>query len=500
MVAKISVGSSLYGAIAYNGEKINEAQGRLLTTNRIYNDGSGTVDIGKAMEGFLTFLPPQMKIEKPVVHISLNPHPEDVLTDIELQNIAREYLEKLGFGNQPYLVFKHEDIDRHHLHIVTVNVDENGKRLNRDFLYRRSDRIRRELEQKYGLHPAERKNQRLDNPLRKVAASAGDVKKQVGNTVKALNGQYRFQTMGEYRALLSLYNMTVEEARGNVRGREYHGLVYSVTDDKGNKVGNPFKSSLFGKSAGYEAVQKKFVRSKSEIKDRKLADMTKRTVLSVLQGTYDKDKFVSQLKEKGIDTVLRYTEEGRIYGATFIDHRTGCVLNGSRMGKELSANALQEHFTLPYAGQPPIPLSIPADVADGHLAPLAVLLHLLGELLTALLGELGEDQADDLAVVLRIDAEVGRLDGLLDLLEQAAVPRLDDERAGVGGRDGADLVDGARLAVILDRDAVEHLRVGAACAHSAQFAAQMFDRALHLVFVNLGVAAHCRCSPVSLFY
>ena len=364
MVAKISVGSSLYGAIAYNGEKINEAQGRLLTTNRIYNDGSGTVDIGKAMEGFLTFLPPQMKIEKPVVHISLNPHPEDVLTDIELQNIAREYLEKLGFGNQPYLVFKHEDIDRHHLHIVTVNVDENGKRLNRDFLYRRSDRIRRELEQKYGLHPAERKNQRLDNPLRKVAASAGDVKKQVGNTVKALNGQYRFQTMGEYRALLSLYNMTVEEARGNVRGREYHGLVYSVTDDKGNKVGNPFKSSLFGKSAGYEAVQKKFVRSKSEIKDRKLADMTKRTVLSVLQGTYDKDKFVSQLKEKGIDTVLRYTEEGRIYGATFIDHRTGCVLNGSRMGKELSANALQEHFTLPYAGQPPIPLSIPVDAVD----------------------------------------------------------------------------------------------------------------------------------------
>ena len=108
MVAKISVGSSLYGAIAYNGEKINEAQGRLLTANRIYNDGSGKVDINKAMEGFSTFLPPQMKVEKPVVHISLNPHPEDVLTDIELQNIARDYLERLGFGNQPYLVFKHE--------------------------------------------------------------------------------------------------------------------------------------------------------------------------------------------------------------------------------------------------------------------------------------------------------------------------------------------------------------------------------------------------------
>ena len=147
MVAKISVGNSLYGALAYNGEKINEAQGRLLTTNRIYNDGSGTVDINKAMEGFHTFLPPQMKVEKPVVHISLNPHPDDM----ELQNIAREYLEKLGFGNQPYLVFKHEDIDRHHLHIVTVRVDENGKCISDKNNYYRSKQITRELEKKYEL-------------------------------------------------------------------------------------------------------------------------------------------------------------------------------------------------------------------------------------------------------------------------------------------------------------------------------------------------------------
>ena len=369
MVAKISVGKSLYGALAYNGEKINEAKGRLLTTNRIYNDGTGTVDIRKAMEGFLACMPEHTRVEKPVLHISLNPHPDDVLTDTELQDIAREYLENLGYGNQPYLVVKHEDIDRHHLHIVTINVDEKGRRLNQDFLFRRSDRIRRELERKYGLHPAERKNQRLDNPLRKVDASASDVKRQVGNIVKALGGQYRFQTMGEYRALLSLYNMTVEEARGNVRGREYNGLVYSVTDDSGNKVGNPFKSSLFGKSVGYDAVQRKFARSKTEIKDRKLADMTKRTVLSVLQGTYDKERFIATLKEKGIDTVLRYTEEGRIYGATFIDHRTGCVLNGSRMGRELSANALQEHFTLPYAGQPPVPLSITTEGQEETQAP-----------------------------------------------------------------------------------------------------------------------------------
>ena len=206
MVAKISVGNSLYGALAYNGEKINKEEGRLLTTNRIYNDGTGTVDIRRAMEDFLALMPVRSKVEKPVVHISLNPHPDDMLTDTELQDIAREYLEKMGFGNQPYLVFKHEDIDRHHMHIVTIRVDENGKCLDSRYNYHRSKAITRDLEEKYNLHKADRKQRQADNPLRKVDASQGNVKKHVANTVKSLCATYRFQSLGEYRTLLSLYN------------------------------------------------------------------------------------------------------------------------------------------------------------------------------------------------------------------------------------------------------------------------------------------------------
>ena len=365
MVARISVGKNLYGALAYNQNKVDEGGAKVLSAHLLRYPEDGRFRPDESMRQFLEWMPNHYRTEKPVIHISLNPHPDDVLTDTELQDIAREYLEKLGYGEQPYMIYKHEDIDRHHVHIVTVNVDETGRRLNQDYLYRRSERIRKELEEKYGLHPAERRNARLDNPLHRVDVSAGDMKKQVGNVVKEVNRKYRFQMMGEYRALLSLYGITVEEVRGSVRGREYNGLVYSVTDESGNKAGNPFKSSLYGKSVGYEAVQRKFSRSRQEIKDRKLAGMTKRTVLAALEKTYHKEKFIADLKAKGIDTVFRYTEDGRIYGATFIDHRTGCVLNGSRMGKELSANALQEHFTLPYAGQPPVQLSVPVeDVED----------------------------------------------------------------------------------------------------------------------------------------
>lgn len=108
MVAKISIGSSLYGALAYNGEKINKEEGRLLATNKIFDNCTGKLDIARAMEDFSRYLSPHIRTEKPVIHISLNPHPNDRLTDTELEGIAREYMEKMGYGSQPYIVFKHE--------------------------------------------------------------------------------------------------------------------------------------------------------------------------------------------------------------------------------------------------------------------------------------------------------------------------------------------------------------------------------------------------------
>lgn len=65
---------------------------------------------------------------KPIIHISLNPHPDDVLSDSQLADIAKEYMDKLGYGNQPYMVYKHEDIARHHIHIVSIRVMIRAKR------------------------------------------------------------------------------------------------------------------------------------------------------------------------------------------------------------------------------------------------------------------------------------------------------------------------------------------------------------------------------------
>ena len=218
MVAKISIGSSLYGALAYNAQKVNADEGKLLATNRVFDGGDGQMDCARLLRDFCNCMPENVRTRNTVIHVSLNPHPDDRLTDMEMANIAQIYMERLGYGNQPYVIVKHEDIDRHHVHIVSVNVDEKGKRIDKDFLFRRSERIRKKLEKEFNLHPAEHKRDKIHEVARKVDIGKGDMKKQIASVLLSLATHYRFQSMGEYRALLSLYNVHVEETRGQGRG------------------------------------------------------------------------------------------------------------------------------------------------------------------------------------------------------------------------------------------------------------------------------------------
>lgn len=296
------------------------------------------------MDDFRRWMPSHFRTEKPVIHISLNPHPDDVLTDEQLTAIGEEYMQKLGYGNQPYMIFKHEDIERKHIHIVSLRVDSNGRKINDSNEYRRSKAITEELEQKYGLHPAEGQKKGEDWQLTPVDSSKGNLKKQINNVVKPLLKMYRFQSVGEFRGLLSLYNIGLEEVKGEVNGHSYHGILYSALDKDGEKTGTPIKSSVLGKPAGMAAIEKQMRQSGTAIKDKKLKERTRRIVSAAMKSPRTESDFRRELSAQGIDLVLRRNEDNRIYGVTFIDHRSRVVLNGSRLGKDFSANVFNEYF------------------------------------------------------------------------------------------------------------------------------------------------------------
>ena len=338
---------SLYGALAYNYEKVAAGTAEILSGNRMISDRLGlpSEDIRLALLSFENYLLANRNTEKPVLHISLSPAPEDRLTDGRLAELAERYMQKMGYGNQPYITYKHTDTHNTHIHIVSVCVDEQGKKISDTYEHRRSMTTCRELEADFGLRNGvdmEKRNPKAE--LRKVDASLGDVRHQVGNTLKAVLESYRFQTFGEYSALLSTLNIEAKQVRGEYNGVSYTGIVYSATDDTGKVVSPPFKSSRFGKRFGNERLEKRMLMNLKALKDGKWTPSIQGDIVRALRQADSRKRFVELLGQNRIDVVFRENERGRIYGVTFIDHNRREVFNGSRMGKEFSANVFNDYF------------------------------------------------------------------------------------------------------------------------------------------------------------
>lgn len=340
----MSSGSSAYGALSYNQEKVDKEKAEVLLTHRMIEPPDGVFNVPLCMRSFEPYLTANRRTEKPVLHISLNPDPKDKLSDRQFSDIAREYLQKMGYGDQPYIVYKHEDIKRKHIHIVTLRVDEEGRKIDHNFEHRKSMDVCRELEQKFGLTPAKKKQNRNELPLTPVNYSKGDVKRQIANVIRPVAQTYHFLSLKEYRALLSLYRIGMDEVHGEVNGKPYRGLVYSALNKKGEKTGIPFNASSFGKSVCYSGLEKRMEKSAAIIKTKGLKERSRTVIASAIKTSRTHSEFEKELAKNGIGVMFRKTKEGRIYGATFIDHEEKAVFNGSRLGKEFSANVFNNAF------------------------------------------------------------------------------------------------------------------------------------------------------------
>lgn len=339
MIAKIGRSNNLFGVLSYNNTKIQQEKGEILLTNKMIETLNGQYSVPQLMKSFEPYLIANQKTEKHTLHISLNPDPGDHVSDQKYKELAEQYMSEMGYGEQPFVVFKHTDIDRSHIHIVSVCVDENGKKISDQFEKMRSMKICRELEKAFELQPAtEKQSQQNEKIFRAIDYKKGNVKSQISSVTRHLPEYYQFQTLGEYNALLSLYNIIIEQIEGELHGKLKRGLLYFPLSDDGKKTGHALKASLFGKTAGLESLQLHFEKCKLNLKNNPAPESLKSLILKTFQSTNNESDFKRNLAQHHIDTVIRRNEKGRIYGVTFIDHHSKTVWNGSRLGKELSAN------------------------------------------------------------------------------------------------------------------------------------------------------------------
>ncbi|MFC0261394.1 relaxase/mobilization nuclease domain-containing protein [Fontibacter flavus] len=351
MVAKITTGKNIRGALHYNENKLEKGEADLLLANGFMDD-SDTVSLHDKLVQFREFTDKNKRTKTNTIHISLNFSLKDGLDHEKLKKIAITYMEGIGFGDQPYLVYQHFDAAHPHIHILTTNIREDGKRIETHNLGKnQSELARKAIEERFRLIKAEdqKKEQAyILQPLSmgKVQYGQSKTKAAISNIVTEVMRTYMFTSLAEFNAALRQFNVTAY--RGELESRMYQkkGLVYSISDGDGNRLGVPIKASSIHSKPTFQNLEKRFEQNKERRKQHKARAV--KTIENILTKpeAKDLDGLKATLSKRGIHAVFRTNDQGRLYGVTFVDNVTRSVFNGSDLGKQLSANALHQRFNI----------------------------------------------------------------------------------------------------------------------------------------------------------
>lgn len=348
MVAKITTPHTILRVLNYNEKKVMKGCAECIHAENFLHD-AGKLNFYDKLERFKGLIVLNSRAKTNMLHISLNFDPSEKFSKEKLVQIAETYMGKIGFAEQPYLVYQHFDAGHPHLHIVTTNIRENGKRIDTYNIGKnQSQKARKEIEIAYGLMRAEGgRNEKNENveaaSVQRVSYGLSETKKSISNVLNVVINQYKFTSLAELNAVLKLYNVIAD--RGSEESRTYknQGLHYRLLDEKGNKVGVPIKaSSIYFKptlqSLKEIFVQNQFSRLSYKSKLKIAIDWT------LSKKTESISEFVFELQKERITAMIRESEQGFIYGITFIDHRNKTVFNGSDIGKMYSAKGIKERI------------------------------------------------------------------------------------------------------------------------------------------------------------
>jgi hypothetical protein len=289
------------------------------------------------------------------VHISLNFDPAEKLDKELLRAISQSYMEQIGFGDQPYLVYQHHDAGHPHVHILTTNITGEGKRIDMNNIGRTlSEKARQNIDREFKLISPESKkltlalaHKQLDetwswNDLRLPRVRYGKTPTKAGiqKVVAYVMNEYKYTSLPEFNAVLRLYNIVADRGEKDSLMYKNGGLVYRVLDELGNKIGTPIKASEFYNKPTLKNLEKKF--SINEELRVPRARHIKLQVDWAIKRNPNLANVINDLHKESISLIARQNAEGRIYGMTYVDLKNHVVFNGSDLGKEYSANAIME--------------------------------------------------------------------------------------------------------------------------------------------------------------
>ncbi|MDB5122418.1 MAG: hypothetical protein JWP94_547 [Mucilaginibacter sp.] len=344
MVAKIKSGKSLIGALNYNENKVKAGKAELIASGG-YAKNYDMLSFYDKLFRLKDLAERNSRTRTNTLHISLNFDLTEKLDTGKLVNIADDYMKRIGFENQPYLIYKHFDAGHPHIHIVSTNIEAGGKRISLHNIGElKSEPARKAIEIDFGLVQASvKKNsqEQIENlKIQPLEYGKTDTKRGITNIVNAVVKSYKFTSLPELNAVLGQYKVMADKGTKESVMFNKGGLHYWALDENGKKTGVPIKASSIYNKPTLKLLEDRF--RFNEYLRKPFKEKLKAKIDKVRFQVISMEMFKNDLKKADVTVIIRQNDDGRIYGISYIDTINKVIFNGSDLGKNYSAAAIFE--------------------------------------------------------------------------------------------------------------------------------------------------------------
>jgi hypothetical protein len=254
---------NIYIAIRYSEKKITAEVATCIYAGNFLQDAY-QLSLAEKHKRFADLISLNQVTQRNTLHMSVNFAPGEEFPDEKMIDLAIEYMDRIGFGSQPYLVYRHFDAAHPHLHLVTTTIRPDGSNIDLSFfVWKKSMPACRAIEEKYGLVRSGHWkciNQVPGQPgaPKKLIYGKQPIMQAFANILKHVIDNYRFRSLQELNTILRLYNIVADPGKTGSKLQENGGLLYQALDDNGKRIGALVKSSSFDFKPGLKYLSKKF--------------------------------------------------------------------------------------------------------------------------------------------------------------------------------------------------------------------------------------------------
>ena len=314
MIVKIlgSASSNFHG-VQYNDKKVEKGTGELMLMKNFpsfINENSSQEEV----RNYLKSISKNEKVKKPQVHAVISTKFQQHNKE-ELAKVAEDFMQEMGYGNQPFIVVFHNDTENNHVHIVSTRVDKStGKKLNDSYEKLKAQKSLIEIKERiYG-----KNNEDIINKLLSYNISS---LKQL-EILMEKNGFKLVNNKNDENALDILKN--------GVREKTINGNQLNFSNPKNDNRAKQIKAIL----NKYKEVYSNKV---FKVEDRRYLEKMLPEEKQK-ENWKPKIEFESELQKKlrdvfGIDVIFHHKDELHPFGYTLIDHKTETIYKGSEILK-----------------------------------------------------------------------------------------------------------------------------------------------------------------------